>query len=185
MTFSLPRSGLISSIIPLKSTNGPSITRTLSPFWKTDLGFGFSAPSSIWCRIASTSSRGSGDGRVARADEPGHLRRRLDEVPGVVGHLHLDEHVAREELLRRDPLLPLANLDDLLGRNHDLADRLFLAEDLGPLADRLRHLVLEPRVRVHDVPVSGHAHLTPEDQSDDPRQGVVHAPPGTRPGRRP
>ena len=70
MTFSLPRSGLMSSIIPLKLTNGPSITRTLSPFWKTDLGFGFSAPSSIWCRIASTSSRGSGDGRVPEPTKP-------------------------------------------------------------------------------------------------------------------
>ena len=70
MTFSLPRSGLMSSIIPLKLTNGPSITRTLSPFWKTDLGFGFSAPSSIWWRIASTSSRGSGDGRVPEPTNP-------------------------------------------------------------------------------------------------------------------
>ena len=56
-TFSLPRSGFMSSIDPLKLTKGPSITRTLSPFWKTDLGLGFSAPSSIWRRISSTSSR--------------------------------------------------------------------------------------------------------------------------------
>src|SRR5215813_2809793 len=34
-----------------------------------------------------------------RPDEPGHLRRRLDEVPGIVRHLHLNEHVAGEELL--------------------------------------------------------------------------------------
>src|SRR6185436_18584056 len=41
-TFSLPLLGLTSSILPLKLTNGPSFTRTLSPFSKMTFGVGFS-----------------------------------------------------------------------------------------------------------------------------------------------
>ena len=59
---SFPRSGLRSSIEPWKFTNGPSMTLTLSPFWKVDLSLGFSAPSSICFRMPSTSSAGSATG---------------------------------------------------------------------------------------------------------------------------
>src|SRR5262245_44617905 len=41
--------------------------------------------------------RGQGRRLLAGHDEPRHLRRVLDEVPGVVGHLHLDDDVAGEE----------------------------------------------------------------------------------------
>ena len=42
MTLSFPLLGFTSSIVPLKLTNGPSFTRTFSPFSKTTLGVGFS-----------------------------------------------------------------------------------------------------------------------------------------------
>ncbi len=70
MTFMRPRSGLMSSTTPWKLTNGPSTTRTLSPRWKTDFGFGFSAPASIWRRISSTWSWSSGTGRDAEPTKP-------------------------------------------------------------------------------------------------------------------
>src|SRR6267142_760360 len=52
----------MSSTTPWKLTNGPSITRTLSPRANTDLGLGFSAPASICRRMSSTWSCGSATG---------------------------------------------------------------------------------------------------------------------------
>src|SRR6266850_1349403 len=52
----------MSSTTPWKLTNGPSMTRTLSPRANTDLGFGFSAPASICRRRSSTWSFGSATG---------------------------------------------------------------------------------------------------------------------------
>src|SRR4029450_9775309 len=177
MTLSFPRSGLRSSMEPWKFTNGPSMTRTLSPFWNVDLSFGFSAPSSLLRRVPSTPLAGRGTGvsppppppaedpldpvggqrdRLGpRAHEPRHLRRRAHEVPGVVGQLHLHEEVAREELLLDLDLLALPDLPHLLRRHHHPADHLGQAEDLGARLDRLRHLVLEPRVGVDDEPLLG------------------------------
>src|SRR5215471_7354979 len=70
ITLSLPRSGLRSSMLPWKFTNGPSMTRTLSPFWKVDLSLGFSAPSSICFRIPSTSSAGRATGFAPDPTKP-------------------------------------------------------------------------------------------------------------------
>src|SRR5215475_12380241 len=53
-----------------------------------------------------------------RSHEPRHLGRRPHQVPGVVGQLHLHQEVAREELLLDLDLLALADLADLLRRNH-------------------------------------------------------------------
>src|SRR5713226_9186247 len=69
------------------------------------------------------------DRLVPRADEAGHLGRRAHQVPRLVGQLHLDQHVAREELLLGLALLLVADLD------------------------RLLHLVLEARVGVDDEPL--------------------------------
>src|SRR5438876_3398629 len=93
------------------------------------------------------------DRLLPRAHEARHLRRRAHEVPRVVGELHLHEHVAREELLLGLALLLVADLDDFLRRDENLADLLAHAEDLGARLDRLRHLVLEAGVRVDDEPL--------------------------------
>src|SRR5262250_853245 len=89
----------------------------------------------------------------ARADESGHLRRRAHEMPRVVGQLHLDQHVSREELLLGLALLLVADLDDLLGRHQHARDPLRHPEDLGARLDRFLDLVLESRIRVHDEPL--------------------------------
>src|SRR5919106_626334 len=87
------------------------------------------------------------------AHESGDLGRGAHQVPGLVGQLHLDEHVAREELLLGLALLLVADLDHLLGGDQDLGDLLAHAEDLGARLDCLRHLVLEPRIGVDDEPL--------------------------------
>src|SRR5262249_2470787 len=80
-------------------------------------------------------------------------RRAPHEVPGVVGQLHLHQHVAREELLLGLTLLLVAHLDDFLRGHQHARDLLAHAEDLGARLDRLRHLVLETRVGVDDEPL--------------------------------
>src|SRR5262245_42659624 len=84
---------------------------------------------------------GEGDRLGAGPHEPRHLGRRAHQVPGVVAHLHLDEEIAREELLLGLDLLALPDLPDLLVRDHHAADHVLQVEDLGPLLDGLLHLV--------------------------------------------
>src|SRR5688572_8414067 len=102
----------------------------------------------------------------AGADEPGDLRRVLDDVPRVVGHRHLDEDVTGEEPARALHFAAAALLHDVLGRNEDVADLLLQPVRLHALLQRLLHLVLEPRVGVDDVPVlllgGDVAHATPD-----------------------
>src|SRR5262249_5667830 len=87
-----------------------------------------------------------------RADEAGDLRRVLHAVPRIVGHVHLDEDVAREKPLRRHDLLAGAHLHDVFGGDQDVADLVLQAVRLDALFERLLHLVLEPRVGVDAVP---------------------------------
>src|SRR5687767_2312511 len=70
MTFSVLRSRLTSSTMPLKLVNGPSLIRTWSPFSKEYFGFGFSAATVTWWRIWSTSSRVSGVGLAPAPTKP-------------------------------------------------------------------------------------------------------------------
>src|SRR5260370_18335487 len=93
------------------------------------------------------------DRLVPRADETGHLGRRAHQVPRLLGQLHPDQHVAREELLPALALLLVPDLDHLLGRHEHAGDLLGHPEDLGARLDRLLHLVLEARVGVDDEPL--------------------------------
>src|SRR2546427_3930699 len=129
-TRSFPLSGFTSSTTPLKSWKGPSTTFTCSPCSKSTLGFGLTAP--LGHLVRDLAHLGLGDGRdgarVGRAaEEAGDLGGRLDDVPGLVVELHVDEDVAGEELARRGLLLPLDQLDHLLRRHQYLAVQVRLA----------------------------------------------------------
>src|SRR5208283_3003876 len=87
------------------------------------------------------------------ADEPGHLGRALHQVPGVVGHLHLDEHVAGEELAFGNGLGAVLHFHHFLDRNEDLAELLGHARALDALGQGTQNALLEPRVCVHDEPL--------------------------------
>src|SRR5690606_10446897 len=91
------------------------------------------------------------------ADEPEDLRHLFHEMPGLVVHFHLYEHVAREELALALAALAFPHLDDLLGRHENLAELVLEPVALDPLLERLLHLVLVVRVRVDDVPLQRHA----------------------------
>src|SRR5712692_3413326 len=92
-------------------------------------------------------------GLLVGAEESGDLRRVLDQVIGLVGELHLHQHIAGEELALGVDLLSAAHLHDLLDRHHDLLEQMVEVPLLRLLADRLGDLALEIRVGLNDVPV--------------------------------
>jgi hypothetical protein len=77
-------------------------------------------------------------------------------VVDLVRQVALHQHVAREELALRVDLAAAAHLDDLLGRDQHLVELVGQTAQLRLVLDRLRHLVLEVRVRVDDVPPLRH-----------------------------
>src|SRR5216683_673798 len=81
--------------------------------------------------------------QAASAEEAGDLRRVLDEVPSLVGEIHLDQHVTREELAFGIDLGATLDLDDFLGGNQDFLELAGESLLLGLLADRTRDLLLE------------------------------------------
>jgi hypothetical protein len=97
-----------------------------------------------------------GRGGPAGADEARHLGDLADHQPVLVVHLHFDEDVAGVGPLRGNDLLPGPDLDDVLGRNDDLADLVLKVEFDRLLLDRLGDELLESRVRVNDKPVFCH-----------------------------
>src|SRR5438093_7614028 len=97
-----------------------------------------------------------------RAYEAGHLGSVFHDVPSGVVHLHVDQHISREELLLRDDLGPVAHLDDILGRDEDLADVFVHPERLRALLEALADLVLIAGVGMNDVPLLRHASHRPQ-----------------------
>jgi hypothetical protein len=68
---------------------------------------------------------GFGDRRRAvlgAADETGDLVGVLHQVPGVVTHDHLDQHIAREELALGGLLLAVLDLDHFFHRHQDATE---------------------------------------------------------------
>ena len=94
--------------------------------------------------------------RVRAAEEAGDLRRVLDQVEGLLVEVHLDEHVAGEELARRRALLALDQLHHGLRRDEDVAELLGQARLADAIEQRELRLVLVARVGVDDVPLHRH-----------------------------
>src|SRR5690348_12318760 len=99
------------------------------------------------------------DGRGAHrraADEAGHLRRALHEVPRLVRHVHLHEDVAGEEAPLADRLLPALHLDHLFRRHQHLAELVLHPRALDAVEECRLDALLLARIGVHDVPTHGH-----------------------------
>src|SRR5712691_5702932 len=96
---------------------------------------------------------GQRGGLLARSDEARHLWRVLDQVPRLVGHLHFDDDVAREELaLNFAPFSPL-HFDESLRWDANVTEGLGHPHGLDALPQVLPHPLFETGVGVHDVPV--------------------------------
>ena len=92
-------------------------------------------------------------GLVVGAEKARDLRRVLDQVIGLVGEVHLHQHVAGEEFALGVDLLSAAHLHDLFGRYHDLLEQVIEVALLGLLSDGLGNLALEIGIGLDDVPV--------------------------------
>src|SRR6266849_3626066 len=95
------------------------------------------------------------------ADEAGHLVGVLHQVPGVVAHLHLDQHVAGKELALRHVLLAALHLDHFLDRHQDLAELVLHSGPGNPVLERPLHGFLESGIGMHDVPTLAHVFFQP------------------------
>src|SRR2546428_3231137 len=95
-------------------------------------------------------------GPAAAAEKAGDLGGVLDEMPGLVVEIHLDQDVAWEELALGADLGAALDLDDLLGRHEDLLEAFAQALLLGLLTDRRRHLLLEAGIDVDHIPAARH-----------------------------
>jgi hypothetical protein len=73
-------------------------------------------------------------------------------VPGVVVHVHLDEHVAGQDPLLDLHLLAVLGLDDLLGRHDDAPDERLLLHRHATVLEVGLDLVLVAGIGVDDVP---------------------------------
>src|SRR5258708_11538724 len=132
---------------------------------------------------------GEGHGAVAGAHEARDLWGVLDQMPGGGGGLlavrsllgfDLDQDVAGEEAGGGLHLLAPLHLHHFLGGNLDAADVSVHAVCFGPLTQALRHLLLEARVGVHDVPLLGHQGFH-RATSSRPGRGPARRPgPGSR-----
>src|SRR5215471_94040 len=92
----------------------------------------------------------------ASSEKPGDLSGVLDEMPSLVIHIHLDQHVAWKEFALRAHLSAALDLDHLLCRNENSFEFFGKTLLLGPLADQARDLLFEAGVTVDYVPAARH-----------------------------
>src|SRR5262249_22232234 len=90
-----------------------------------------------------------------------------DQMPGLVSHLHLHQHIAGEELAFGVHLGAAAQLDDLFRRHQHLRELFGHALLLSLLADRLRDLALEARIDMDDGPAMSHVSASDLQQQID------------------
>ena len=133
--------------------------RTFWPTTKPTLTFG--ASTRIWRRMRFTSGGSSGTGRVPEPTKPVTPGRVAHDEPRAAGldvvflQLdHLREDVAGEDLARDRAALAVANLNLVLGRNHDLEDEVLCVHRLDAVLEVRLHLVLVAGVRVDNVPLA-------------------------------
>src|SRR5699024_6103551 len=89
-------------------------------------------------------------------DETKHPGDALHEMPCFVVHFHLNQHIAREELALRCVLPSLANFDDFLGGNQDLAKLILHAGSRYMFLQRLLDTLFILRKCVYHIPLLTH-----------------------------
>src|SRR3954453_18304887 len=95
---------------------------------------------------------GQRHGLLGGADEAGDPGRVLDQRPGVLVEVHVDQHVAGHGPLLDLDLLVVLHLGHGLGRHDDLSHRALLTQRLDAVLEVVLDLVLVTGVGVDDVP---------------------------------
>src|SRR5690606_11033861 len=109
-------------------------------------------------------------------DETHHTRRILDQVPGRLVHLHLDQHVARKELALALALLAIAHFHHFFGGHEDLAEQVFHAGQLDALDQRAHDMLFVTRISMHNIPTLSHVAPLTDDQRNKPAEQGVETP---------
>ena len=152
-TRSVLRSGLISSTLPEKFAKGPSMILHRLVLLERHLRARPLGRSRLAVQNRIHFVGGERDGLVAAADESGDARRVLHFMPQLIVHFHLHQHVSGIEQALAGDLLAAAQFHHFFGGNQNLADLVGEAKSLGAAPQRIRHLLLETRIGVDDVPV--------------------------------
>src|SRR5262249_32215765 len=145
--------GVCCLAVSVKVHNGSAAPPPFPPGVEAGFGLGLPGPRLHLPHDLVHLVGGEGHRSRPRTNEAGDLGSGPYEVPRLVAQLHLHQHVAGKELLLRLPLLLVPDLYHLLGRHQDARDLVAHAEDLGPLRDPLRHLVLEAGIAAYDDPL--------------------------------
>ena len=82
----------------------------------------------------------------------GAAARIADQIPGFIGHDHLNEHVARVQLALYLAAFAVLYLNDLLGRDVDGLDQVMQLAVFDRFFDRRGYLVFVAGVRMNNVP---------------------------------
>src|SRR6185312_14142132 len=90
------------------------------------------------------------------ANEARHLRRVFDQVPCFVGHLHLDQYIAREKFPFAEIFLSCFHLDDFFHRNEYLPELVQHSSAADSLLQRTLHTLLETGVGMNHIPLLIH-----------------------------
>ena len=111
---------------------------------------------------------GVGDRRrlIVGTQEPGDLRRVLDQMMHFVREVALHQNVTGEKLSFGIHFSPATDFDHLFGRDQDLGEFVFKTAMRGLLTNGFDDLLFEVRIGVNDVPA--HAHLL---SPKNPRDG--------------
>src|SRR5205085_8822920 len=78
------------------------------------------------------------------------------EVIGLIGQIHLHQHIAGKKFPLGVHLAAATHLSDLLLGHHDFFEERVEMALLGLFADRIGNLLLEIRIGLDDIPALGH-----------------------------
>ncbi len=134
---------MISEISPEKSDSGPETTLTDSPIANCARVRG--GGGDLLVQQPVDLDLGQRHGLLGGADEAGDAGRALDDAPGVLVELHVDEHVAGHRALLDGDLLVVLHLGHGFGGHDDAAHGALLPERDDAVLEVVLDLVLVTR----------------------------------------
>ena len=176
---------MTSSTVPSKFSNGPSLILTRSPRSTSIRTLGALGRRRLVLLAEHLVDFGLGHlgRRAVRPDEVADAGGLADDEPGLLVQLHLDHDVAGIRLPLDDPLLVVADLGDLLGRNDDPAEVPLEPLDLDPALEGVADRVLARALDLQDVPDQFRRRLVVVVDRRRRRRPAPRAPPPERLGR--
>src|SRR5690606_19435692 len=100
----------------------------------------------------------------------------LDQVPGTLGHIHLDQNVAREELALTLALLPVTHLHDFFRGDQDFAEMIFHTGKLDALDQGAHDMLLVTRVSMNHIPTLSHGTPLTYNHGNQPTEQGIQPP---------